>query len=77
MRPLFMSYIDGISRSQTTLFPEALDDHIPLNHPIRVIDAFVDRVDVSALGYVGATDEVMGLLGIDPRICLSYTFTAM
>lgn len=46
-----MSHKQGQSRHQATLFPEALDDLIPGEHPVRVVDAFVDSLDLAALGF--------------------------
>lgn len=46
-----MNHKQGQSRHQATLFPEALDDLIPGDHPVRVIDAFVDSLDLAALGF--------------------------
>ena len=37
-------YIEGISRDQVTLFPDRLEDWIDEDHPVRVIDAFVDAI---------------------------------
>ena len=48
---LAMSHVQGQSRHQATLFPEALDDLIPADHPVRVVDAFVDHLDLAALGF--------------------------
>jgi len=44
-------FIQGEARHQTTLFPEALDDYITEENPIRVIDAFVDNIDLASLGF--------------------------
>lgn len=44
-------FINGDSRSQSTLFPEALDDYIITENPVRVIDVFVDSLDLSSLGF--------------------------
>ncbi len=44
-------FIQGEARHQTTLFPEALDDYITEENPIRVIDAFVDSIDLANLGF--------------------------
>ena len=44
-------FIEGESRYQTTLFPEALDEYIQEDNPVRVIDVFVDDLDLSALGF--------------------------
>ena len=44
-------FIKGESRSQTTLCPEALDEYISEENPIRVIDVFIDHLDLSSLGF--------------------------
>lgn len=46
-----MKHKQGRSRHQTTLFPEALDELIPGDHPVRVVDAFVESLDLAALGF--------------------------
>lgn len=44
-------YIEGISRDQVTLFPDRLEDWIDEDHPVRVIDAFVDAMDLVGAGF--------------------------
>ena len=44
-------FIKGASRSQVTLFPEAVDEYIREDNPVRVIDVFVDGLDLSSLGF--------------------------
>ncbi len=44
-------FIKGEARNQATLFPEALDDYISEENPIRVIDVFVDSLDLFKLGF--------------------------
>jgi len=44
-------FIRGEARNQTTLFPEALDDYITEENAIRVIDVFIDNLDLSNLGF--------------------------
>jgi transposase len=46
-----MHYIQGTSRAQTTLFPATLDEYIAEDNPVRFIDAFVDSLDLKALGF--------------------------
>ena len=46
-----MAYIRGDGRSQGTLFPMVLDDLVPPDHVCRVIDAFVDKLVMSELGF--------------------------
>ena len=43
-------FIEGEDRSQTTLFPEHLDDYIAEDNPVRVIDVFVDELDLNGVG---------------------------
>ena len=46
-----MGHKQGQSRHQATLFPETLDELIPPDHPVRVVDAFVESLDLGALGF--------------------------
>ncbi|MGY8815967.1 MAG: IS1182 family transposase [Gammaproteobacteria bacterium] len=44
-------FIEGECRTQATLFPERLDDYITEENPVRVIDVFVDELDIGSLGF--------------------------
>ena len=44
-------FVKGLDRGQATLFPECLDDWIDEDNPVRVIDAFVDALDLAELGF--------------------------
>jgi transposase len=44
-------FIKGADRSQATLFPESLDDYVHEESPVRVIDVFVDELDLGMLGF--------------------------
>ena len=46
-----MDHIRDLSRNQLTLFPEALDDYISQENPVRFIDAYVDALDLHQLGF--------------------------
>lgn len=46
-----MHHIEGIDRDQLTMFPEALDEYIHPDNPVRFIDAFVESLDLSSLGF--------------------------
>jgi transposase len=46
-----MEHITGTSREQITLFPEAIEDYITDDNPVRFIDAFVDKLDLATLGF--------------------------
>jgi len=51
MRVFFMRHITGESREQATMLPPTLDDYVATDHPVRVIDAFVDLLDMKLLGF--------------------------
>lgn len=61
-----MAYIAGVDRSQQVLFPEALDDYVGPEHPVRFIDAFVASLDLAALGVQRATPNAVGRPAYDP-----------
>ena len=53
-------FIEGESRTQSTLLPETLDDYIADTNPVRVVDVFVDELDLGALGFEGITPAATG-----------------
>jgi transposase len=55
-----VTHITGLSRHQTMLFPESLDELIAQDHPVRVIDAFVDSLDLGQLGFKKVIAEATG-----------------
>jgi transposase len=62
-----MGYVQGEGRKQGTLFPVCLEELIPDDHMCRVIDAFVDRLDMADLGFERAEAADTGRPGYDPR----------
>src|SRR6266478_3431406 len=50
-------FVEGQDRGQSTLFPECLEDWIYEDNPVRVIDVFVDGLDLADLGFVGVERE--------------------
>ncbi len=62
-----MGFIQGEDRGQGTLFPVTLDELIPEDHLCRVIEAFVGRLDMAALGFVRCRTAETGRPGYDPR----------
>ncbi len=46
-----MPYIQGVDRNQTTLFPESIEDYITSDNQVRVIDAYVEQLDMVALDF--------------------------
>src|SRR6185295_10869708 len=63
-------FVSGADRSQTTLFPECLDDWIDENNPVRVIEAFVDALDLAELGFDGIVPEATGRPAYHPAVLL-------
>jgi transposase len=55
-----MAHVAGQSRYQSSLFPEVPDDLVPQDHPVRVIDAFVDTLDLAQLGFSKVEAEATG-----------------
>src|SRR5437867_13082727 len=53
-------FIDGADREQSTLFPECVEDWIGEDNPVRVIDVFVDELDLAELGFGGVAPEATG-----------------
>lgn len=64
------SHIQGQGRSQVTLFPEVLDDFVSEDNPIRVIDAFVDHLDLHSLGFQRVEAKLTGRPGYHPATFL-------
>jgi hypothetical protein len=53
-------FVVGDDRSQSTLFPERLDDYLGEDNPVRAIDVFVDELDLAKLGFGGVEPEATG-----------------
>ncbi len=63
-------FIEGADRGQATLFPECLADWIDEDNPVRVIDAFVDRLDLGELGFSGVDPKDTGRPSYHPSVVL-------
>ena len=61
-----MGYIRGESREQVYLLPEAIDDYVGTDNPVRFLDAFVEQLDLAALGFMHATPANTGRPPYDP-----------
>ena len=62
-----MGFVQGEGRTQGSLFPVTLEELIPDDHVCRVIDAFVERLDMAELGFERAEAAETGRPGYDPR----------
>lgn len=63
-------FIEGQNREQASLFPERLDDYIDDDNPVRVVDAFIDALDLGKLGFVRIVPEATGRPGYHPSTLL-------
>ena len=63
-------FVEGEDRSQTTLFPECLDDYIAEDNPVRAIEAFIDGLDLGKLGFEGAQPAATGRPAYHPSTLL-------
>jgi len=63
-------FIQSESRNQVTLLPECLDDYISEDNPVRVIDLFVDELDLVELGFDSAEPASTGRPGYHPALLL-------
>lgn len=71
-----MKYVEGQDREQMTLLPDCIEDYIGEDNPVRVIDAFVDGLNLDALGIKRAAPNEMGRPSYDPRDLLKLYVTA-
>jgi transposase len=63
-------FVEGTDRGQSTLFPECLEDWIGEGNPVRVIDAFVEELDLGELGFDGVAPEATGRPSYHPSVLL-------
>src|SRR6266403_4479152 len=63
-------FIEGDDRTQVTLLPECLDDYVKSENAVRVIEVFVDGLDLSALGFVGVDPAATGRPAYHPAVLL-------
>ena len=61
-----MAHLSGTDRSQLLLLPEAVDDYVGPDNPVRFIEAFVDGLDLGSAGFVRVQPKATGRPGYDP-----------
>ena len=61
-----MAHLSGTDRAQLLLLPEAVDDYVGTDNPLRFIEAFVDGLDLAAAGFVRVAAKETGRPGYDP-----------
>jgi len=62
-----MKYIEGEDRTQITLLPDSIEEYVSEDNPVRVIDAFVNSLDMEALGFKRSEPNITGRPSYDPR----------
>ncbi len=63
-------FVEGVERGQSTLFPECLEDWIGEDNPVRVIDVFVDELDLAQLGFGRVDPKATGRPAYHPSVLL-------
>src|SRR3982075_463494 len=63
-------FIDGEDRMQQTLLPHSLEDYVSEENPVRVIEVFIDELDLAALGFAGVIPAATGRPSYHPSALL-------
>jgi transposase len=63
-------FVEGGDRRQATLLPDCVDDYVTEENPVRAVEAFVDALDLAALGFAGVVPETTGRPGYHPATLL-------
>jgi transposase len=63
-------FVEGVDRSQSTLFPDRLEDWIGDDNAVRVVDVFVDELDLGGLGFGGVEPQATGRPAYHPSVLL-------
>src|SRR5271169_2816080 len=63
-------FVEGEDRRQGVVLPEYLDDYVSEENPVRVIEVFVDELDIGAVGFEGVVPEAAGRPGYHPGLLL-------
>lgn len=63
-------FVQGDNRTQGTLLPELLEDYVSEDNPVRVVDVFVERLDLRRLGFTGVDPQATGRPAYHPAVML-------
>src|ERR1700751_3050024 len=63
-------FVEGEDRRQGALLPHCLDDYVRENNPVRVIEVFIDELDLATLGFDGVVPETTGRPAYHPTTLL-------
>ncbi|MGI9356840.1 MAG: transposase [Rhizobiaceae bacterium] len=64
-------FIEGCARDQVALLPESLDDYVAEDNPVRVVDAFVEMLELGVLGFC-VEPEATGRSAYHPGLMLRF-----
>ena len=65
-----LRFVEGQDRTQVTLIPECLEDFVAQDNPVRAVDAFVQELNLCALGFKGTMPAATGRPSYDPAVLL-------
>jgi transposase len=63
-------FVQGQDRTQSTMLPELLDDFVGDDNPVRVVDVFVDQLDLASMGFSGVEPDQTGRPSYHPAVLL-------
>ena len=71
-----MKFIEGQNRYQMNLLPDCIEDYISEDNPVRVIDAFVDTMNLQMQASQELYQNIQVVLPMTRKICLNYMYMA-
>ena len=63
-------FIEGADRTQAMLLPECVEDYVGPDNPVRVVEAFVEQLDIQAMGFEGSDPQATGRPAYHPSVLL-------
>ena len=63
-------FVEGADRRQSWLLPDTLDDYVTEDNPVRVVDVFIDELDLAELGFAGMAPAATGRPAYHPATLL-------
>jgi transposase len=63
-------FVEGDDRKQVALLPQCVDDYIGQDNPVRIVDVFVDELDLTTLGFKGTAPAITGRPSYHPGVML-------
>ena len=63
-------FVEGEDRRQSLLLPESLDDYVTEDNPVRVVEVFIEELDLGALGFEGVQPAATGRPAYHPSTLL-------